>query len=125
MTAGAGNAFTGAAASAADWTTGQFCVPCLQTSGIWCSRTYSYAIISSSTTYQFNNATGANRMMNTAFTALDTAKDNGACCGARTDLQAYINNIDGTAKTTAIASSNTTAGLLKYNGYACAAFSNI
>jgi hypothetical protein len=63
--------------------------------------------------------------MATAWTAALGVSDNGSCCGTRAGLQAALFGITGIVKTATITASGSDATLLKWNGYACVAWSNI
>ena len=104
---------------------GSLCVPCIQAIGVWCSRTYAYALVASATTYQTNSASDTAIPMTVAWSAVDSISDNGSCCGNRNTLQDAIFKIDGTIKTAAITASKADAQLMSFNGYACVLWKNI
>lgn len=62
--------------------------------------------------------------MNNIWTGAGAALDNGTCCGSRTAMAANAYGIDGAVKTAAITAANNDASLLKWNAYACVAWSN-
>jgi len=112
-------------------TVGSYCVPCIQQTGVWCSRTYSYGIVSGTTVFQFESTENTNkdRRMNNIWTGAGAKLDNGSCCGPRgiiTSLNLY--DITGAIKSVITTSGGAVPSsgnnLLAMNKYACVAFSN-